>query len=162
MPKDESIDNDNWPHQLYIREARRMVGEQVMTEKDVMGHREVTLSVGMGSYSLDSHNVQRYIKVDGFVQNEGDIGVKPPKAYGISFGCLVPKEDEIRNLLVPVCVSSSHTAFGSIRMEPVFMVLGQSAATAASLAIDHQIAVQSVDYEELREQLLKDKQILEL
>ena len=120
------------------------------------------MSVGIGSYSLDSHNIQRYIKADGFVQNEGDIGVKPPKAYGISFGCLVPKEDEIRNLLVPVCVSSSHTAFGSIRMEPVFMVLGQSAATAASLAVDHQIAVQSVDYEELREQLLKDKQILEL
>ena len=162
LPKDEFVDNDNWPHQLYIREARRMIGKKVMTEHDVMGHREVTLSVGMGSYSLDSHHVQRYIKADGFVQNEGDIGVKPAKAYSISFSCLMPKEDEIRNLLVPVCVSSSHIAFGSIRMEPVFMVLGQSAATAASLAIDHHIAVQSVDYEELRQQLLKDKQILEL
>lgn len=99
------------------------------------------MSVGIGSYSLDSHNIQRYIEADGFVQNEGDIGVKLTKADGISFGCLMPKGDEIKNLLVPVCVSSSHIAFGSIRMEPVFMVLGQSVATAASLAVDRQTAV---------------------
>jgi hypothetical protein len=162
LPKDEFQDNGNWPHQLYVREARRMLGKAIMTEHEVLGHCEVKESVGMGSYNLDSHNVQRYIKPDGFVQNEGDIEVKPPRPYAISYGCLVPKEDEIQNLLAPVCPSSSHIAFGSIRMEPVFMVLAQSAATAACLAIDHGIIVQAIDYEELREYLMKDRQILAL
>ncbi|MCJ8330005.1 MAG: FAD-dependent oxidoreductase [Lentisphaeria bacterium] len=162
LPRDEYTETDNWSPQLYIREARRMVGEQVMTEAEVMSEREVTKSIGMGSYALDSHNIQRYITADGFVQNEGDIGIHAPKAYGISYDCLVPKKDEIQNLLVPVCMSSSHIAFGSIRMEPVFMVLGHSAATAASLAIDNNQAVQDVDYDILRELLLKDGQVLSL
>lgn len=162
LPQDEFADNGHWPYQLYVREARRMVGKAVMTEHEVLGRRDVADSVGMGSYNLDSHNVQRYITPDGFVQNEGDIEIRPPHPYRIGFGCLVPQTDEIRNLVVPVCVSSSHIAYGSIRMEPVFMALGQSAATVASLAIEHGMAVQDVDYAELREHLLKDNQILEI
>ncbi len=161
LPKDEFTDNGNWPHQLYIREARRMIGMEVMTEHETLGKKEVGNPVGMGSYTLDSHNAQRYIKPDGFVQNEGDIGVKVPKPYQISYGALVPKKEECQNLLVPICISSSHIAFGSIRMEPVFMILGQSAATAAVMAIDKNSAVQDIAYNELREQLLNDKQRLE-
>ena len=115
----------------------------------------------MGSYGIDSHNVQRYITPDGAVQNEGDIGVGLPGPYEIAFGAILPKRGQADNLLVPVCVSSSHIAFGSIRMEPVFMVLGQSAATAAALAIDAGVAVQDVPYARLRERLLKDGQVLE-
>lgn len=160
LPKDEFVDNGNWPHQIYVREARRMIGEYVMTEHDVLSKREVPEPVGMGSYTVDSHNVQRYVKPDGFVQNEGDIGVKTPKPYKISYRSLIPKREECKNLLVPVCVSSSHIAYGSIRMEPVFMILGQSAATAASIAIDENISVQEVAYDKLREQLEKDDQRL--
>ena len=115
----------------------------------------------MGSYAMDSHNVQRYITADGQVQNEGDIGMSTKGPYQIAYGSLLPKKGECANLMVPVCVSSSHIAFGSIRMEPVFMILGQSAATAAVMAIDDGIAVQEVDYAVLRERLLKDGQILE-
>lgn len=161
LAKDEFVDNGHWPHQLYIREARRMVGQHVMTEHDTFSEGEILDPVGMGSYALDSHNVQRYVKADGYVQNEGDIGVKPKKGpYKISYGSLVPKKEECTNLLVPVCVSSSHIAFGSIRMEPVFMILGQSAALAASLAIDKEIGVQDVSYTELQKVLLANKQIL--
>lgn len=161
LPKDEFKDNGGWPHQIYVREARRMIGKEVMTENETLGKKAVTQSVGMGSYSLDSHNAQRYIKDDGFVQNEGDIGVHPAKPYSISYGSLVPKKEDCENLLVPVCMSSSHIAFGSIRMEPVFMILGQSAASAAVQAIDNKVAVQDIDYGQLRQQLLKDKQKLE-
>jgi hypothetical protein len=115
----------------------------------------------MGSYVMDSHNVQRYVTGDGFVQNEGDVGVKPPRPYQIAFGSLVPKPRECTNLVVPVCISSSHIAYGSIRMEPVFMILGQSAATTAVLAIDADRPVQQVDYRRLREKLLADGQVLE-
>ncbi len=160
LPKDEFTDNGNWSHQLYIREARRMIGDFVMTENELLQKKETPDSVGMGSYTIDSHNTQRYIKPDGFVQNEGDIGVKCP-TYKIAYGSLVPKKEQCTNLTVPVCVSSSHIAFGSIRMEPVFMILGQSAATAASMAIDEDIAVQDVSYEKLRERLLADGQVLE-
>jgi hypothetical protein len=121
-------------------------------------------SVGMGSYSIDSHNIQRYIISPGpnaYVQNEGDIGVSTKGPYQIAYGSLIPTKGQADNLLVPVCVSSSHIAFGSIRMEPVFMILGQSAATAAVLAIDGKTAVQDVPYQKLRERLLKDKQVLE-
>jgi len=160
LAKDEFTDNGNWPHQLYIREARRMVGQYVMTEHDTFSEREITDPVGMGSYTLDSHNVQRYVKDDGFVQNEGDIGVGTGGPYQIAYGSIVPKEEECTNLLVPVCLSSSHIAFGSIRMEPVFMILGQSAALAASLAIDNGVSVQHVGYDALKEQLVAEKQIL--
>ncbi len=161
LAKDEFTDNGNWPHQLYIREARRMVGQYVMTEHDTFSERVIDDPVGMGSYTLDSHNVQRYVKDDGFVQNEGDIGVSPKKGpYQISYGALLPKKEACTNLLVPVCVSSSHIAFGSIRMEPVFMILGQSAALAAVLAIDGDIDVQDVEYGALEELLVKEKQVL--
>jgi hypothetical protein len=160
LAKDEFQDNGNWPHQIYVREARRMVSDYVMTEHETLSKRPVPQSVGMGSYSLDSHNIQRYVKPDGFVQNEGDIGVKVPEPYQIGYGAIIPKKAECQNLFVPVCASSSHIAFGSIRMEPVFMILGQSAATAAVQAINKGVAVQEVDYEELKAQLLKDKQVL--
>ena len=162
LAKDEFTDNGNWPHQIYVREARRMIGDYVMTEHEVLGKREVPQSIGMGSYSLDSHNVQRFVTEEGYVQNEGDIGVHPENPYSISYGTIVPKKKDCENLLVPVCVSSSHTAFGSIRMEPVFMILGQSAATAAALAIDEKIAVQDLPYEKIQKSLKADGQVLVL
>ena len=115
----------------------------------------------MGSYGMDSHNIQRYITPEGSVQNEGDIGVGLKAPYEIAYGALVPKRGQCDNLFVPVCASSSHIAFGSIRMEPVFMILGQSAATAAAMAMDANQAVQDVPYPKLRERLLKDGQVLE-
>ena len=160
LPKDEFTDNGGWPHQIYVREARRMTGAFVMTENELMKRRPTPDSVGMGSYSIDSHNVQRYITPQGSVQNEGDIGVGLDGPYEIAYGALVPKRGQVSNLLVPICVSSSHIAFGSIRMEPVFMVLGHSVATAASIAIDRGIAVQDVPYEVLRARLMKDGQVL--
>jgi hypothetical protein len=111
---------------------------------------------------MDSHNIQRYVTAEGFVQNEGDVGVGPKHPYAISFGALVPKKEECTNLIVPVCLSSSHIAYGSIRMEPVFMILGQSAALAASIAIDNKQPVQDVAYEKLKEQLIARKQVLSL
>ncbi len=158
---DEFQDNSNWPHQLYIREARRMVGQYVMTENELLKHRPTPQSIGMGSYTMDSHNVQRYITPEGYVQNEGDIGVRTNGPYEIAFGSVLPKKDQCSNLVVPVCVSSSHIAFGSIRMEPVFMILGQSAATAACMALDEGIAVQDVDYEKLRQRLEAEGQVLQ-
>ncbi|MDB2430064.1 FAD-dependent oxidoreductase [Akkermansiaceae bacterium] len=161
LPKDEFKDNGNWSHQLYIREARRMMGSYVMTENELMKRRPTPQSVGMGSYAMDSHNIQRYITPEGYVQNEGDIGTHLKAPYEIAYGSLIPKKGQCGNLLVPVCVSSSHIAFGSIRMEPVFMILGQSAATAAVMAIDKKIDVQDVPYEELKAQLIKDGQVLD-
>ncbi|MBB3206508.1 hypothetical protein FHS27_002317 [Rhodopirellula rubra] len=161
LAKDEFTDNGNWPHQLYVREARRMIGDFVITQNHLQKRLHTPNSVGMGSYSIDSHNVQRYITPDGYVQNEGDIGIGTNGPYEIAMGCLLPKRDQCENLVVPVCVSSTHMAFGSIRMEPVFMILGQSAATVAAMAIDDDSAVQDVAYAEVRERLLADGQILE-
>ncbi|MCC5927649.1 MAG: FAD-dependent oxidoreductase [Cyclobacteriaceae bacterium] len=161
LPKDEFLTTGNWPHQLYIREARRMIGKFVMTENELLKRTPTPESVGMGSYSIDSHNVQRYVTEEGHVHNEGDIEVKLAAPYEIAFGSLLPKKEECENLVVPVCVSSTHIAFGSIRMEPVFMILGQSAATAAAMAIDEGIAVQDLAYEKLRTRLRDDNQILE-
>src|SRR5262245_19882434 len=161
LAKDEFTDDGNWPYQIYVREARRMIGSYVMTENELRKKRKTPDSVGMGSYTIDSHNVQRYITPEGYVQNEGDIGVPTGGPYVIAYGSLVPKRGQCDNLLVPVCLSSSHIAFGSIRMEPVFMILGQSAATAAALAIDSQQAVQDVPYAALRQRLLADGQVLE-
>ena len=161
LSKDEFTSTGNWPHQIYVREARRMVGRFVMTENELTKQRPTPEPVGMGSYSIDSHNIQRYITPAGYVQNEGDIGVSTNGPYQISYGALVPKKGQAENLLVPVCLSSSHIAYGSIRMEPVFMILGQSAATAAALAIDGHLAVQDVPYEALRKRLVADGQVLE-
>ena len=137
-----------------------MIGQYVMTQNELQKKKPTPGSVGMVSYTIDSHNVQRYITPEGYVQNEGDIGVSAGGPYEIAYGSLVPKKGQADNLLVPVCVSSSHIAFGSIRMEPVFMILGQSAATAAALAIDANQAVQDVPYEKLKARLDADKQVL--
>ena len=161
LAKDEFTDNGNWPHQIYVREARRMVGRFVMTENELVKRKPTPESVGMGSYTIDSHNVQRYVTPEGHVQNEGDIGVGTNGPYEIALGAIQPKREQCVNLLVPVCVSSTHIAFGSIRMEPVFMILGQSAATNAVMAIEKGVPVQDVPYAEIRERLLKDGQVLE-
>lgn len=161
LAKDEFVDSDNWPFNLYIREARRMIGDYVMTEHDCRIAVETPKSIGMGSYTLDSHNIQRYVTDEGYVQNEGDIGVHLDAPYKIAYGAITPKRGQVSNLLVPVACSASHMAYGSIRMEPVFMILGHSAATAASIAIDDNCDVQDVDYAKLRAKLLKDGQILE-
>lgn len=161
LAKDEFTDNGHWPHQLYIREARRMKGEFVMREQDALGKTTIERSVGMGSYHLDSHNAQRYVTEDGRVQNEGDIGVRPKRPYGIDYGSILPKRGDCANLLVPVCVSSTHIAYGSIRMEPVFMILGQSAAVAAVMSIRQGVTVQALPYTDLRAELLRAGQVLE-
>jgi len=160
--KDEFIDNDHWPYWAYIRESRRMIGEYVQTEMDCRRVRTCDDSVGLGSYNMDSHNCQRYVDESGHVRNEGDIQESPGGPYLISYGAIVPKREECNNLFVPVCLSASHIAYGSIRMEPVFMVLGESAATAACLAIDADADIQAVEYATLRQRLLDDEQVLDL
>ncbi|AWM39338.1 Xanthan lyase precursor [Gemmata obscuriglobus] len=161
LAKDEFTDTGHWPHQIYVREARRMVADYVVTEQDCRRRRDTPMSVGMGSYNMDSHNCCRYVTADGFVQNEGDVQVSPGGPYRISYKSIVPQTGECPNLFVPVCLSCSHIAYGSVRMEPVFMVLGQSAATAACLAIDTKVDAQKLDYDALRKRLLADGQVLE-
>ena len=160
MSRDEFGEGNGWQEQLYIREARRLVSAFVMTQDHCQQREKVADSVGMGAYTMDSHNVQRYVDANGHARNEGDVEVGGFPPYPISFRSILPRREEAENLLVPVCLSASHVAFGSIRMEPVFMVLGQSAATAASLAIDDETPVQAVDYKELKAQLEADGQIL--
>ena len=138
-----------------------MVGEQFVTDLADRRIRPIFDSIGMGSYNMDSHNVQRYVNAEGYARNEGDIQVGPGGPYAISYKSICPKKNECTNLLVPVCLSSSHIAYGSIRMEPVFMILGQSAAFAANLAIESDMPVQEVRYKTLRGQLLKAEQVLE-
>jgi hypothetical protein len=157
---DEFRDNGNWPYNIYIREARRMIGEYVMTENDILGKRQVPKPVGMGSYTMDSHNVQRYVTPEGFVQNEGDIGISPDHPYQIDIGAIMPEKTECNNLLVPVCVSSSHIAFGSIRMEPVFMILGQSAAIIAAMAVEENKKIHNLDYNNIKARLESEGQII--
>ncbi|WP_155941695.1 FAD-dependent oxidoreductase [Maribacter sp. Hel_I_7] len=160
LAKDEFTDNGHWPYQIYVREARRMIGEFVMTDNEILGKSKVLKPIGMGSYAMDSHNVQRYISKEGYVQNEGDLGIEPDAPYQIHLGTILPKQEECRNLLVPAAVSSSHIAFGSIRMEPVFMILGQSAGTLAGMAINEDQEIHEVDYDSLKNKLLKDGQVL--
>ena len=160
LANDEFQDTDHWPHQLYVREARRMISDYVMTEHNCRGREVASDPVGLGAYGMDSHNTQRWIK-EGRATNEGDVQVRVSKPYKISYRSIVPKETQCSNLLVPICLSASHIGFGSIRMEPVFMVLGQSAATAACQAIEARQTVQAIDYAKLRERLLADRQVLE-
>ncbi len=153
----------HWPHQLYIREGRRMVSDYVMTQADCEAKRLAADSIGLASYPMDSHFCQRVpVQENGLmtVRNEGGFGHSFEKPYPVSYRSIVPKKDECANLLVPVSLSASHVAFGSIRMEPVFMILGQSAGTAASFAIENKIPVQDVDYEKLKQRLLADGQCL--
>lgn len=160
LTKDEFTENGNWPRQLYVREARRMISDYVMTEKNCLRLEVVEDSVGMGAYNMDSHNVRRHLTPDGQVRNEGDIQVAS-KPYPISYRTIRPRASECSNLLAPLVLSASHIAFGSIRMEPVFMVLGQSAATAAVQAMEQKTSVQGIDYAKLKTQLLADQQVLD-
>ncbi|WP_432327105.1 FAD-dependent oxidoreductase [Mucilaginibacter sp. P25] len=154
-PKDEYTDNGNWTPQLYIREARRMIGELVMTQHHCQGKEQVEDGVGMAAYGMDSHNCERLV-VNGVVKNEGDVQVHGFAPYAVSYRAIVPKQKEAANLFVPVCLSASHIAYGSIRMEPVFMVLGQSSAVAACQAIDKKIAIQQVNVKEVQSLLRTD------
>ncbi len=158
-PKDEYTNNRNWSPQLYVREARRLIGEYVMTQANCQGKETVEDPIGMAAYTMDSHNCQRIV-VDGQVKNEGNVEVGGFPPYPIAFRSILPKQEQVSNLLVPVCLSASHIAFGSIRMEPVFMVLGQSAATAAAMALDAEQGLHQLEYNQLQEQLLADKQVL--
>jgi hypothetical protein len=160
LSKDEFVDNGGWPYQLYVREARRMVSDYVMTEANCLGKRLVPDSIGLGAYTMDSHNCARLV-VNGRVENEGDTQVAVPAPYPISYRAIIPKANECENLLVPVCLSASHIAYGSIRMEPVYMILGQSAATAACLALDDKVSVQQLDFAKLQARLLQDRQKLQ-
>ena len=161
LAKDEFIDTGHWPHQIYVREARRMVGDLVVNERHLRRIISTNRSIGMGSYNMDSHNVQRYVDEQGYVRNEGDIQVNPGGPYPIDYGAIIPQRAECQNLFVVCAVSTSHIAYGSVRMEPVFMILGQSAATAAALAIQHDIAIQDVEYASLAKRLMADGQVLE-
>jgi len=161
LPKDEFTDNENWSHQLYIREARRMISPYVMTQHDCVGLVAAIDPIGLAAYTMDSHNVQRYVDKNGNARNEGNVEVGGFSPYPVSYRSIVPRKEECSNLLVPVCLSASHIAFGSIRMEPVFMVLAQSAALAAVQAIDEKVAIQEINYKKLKEQLLKETQVLQ-
>ena len=168
--KDEFRDGlgDGWQGQLYVREARRMVGDYVMTEANCRGTRVAACPVAMGAYGMDSHHVRRIADKDGLVTNEGDVQVgrdekgRPFPPYPIDYGAIVPKRGECANLLVPVCASATHIAFGSMRMEPVFFALGQAAGTAAGLCAERGCAVQDLGYAPLRTRLLADGQVIEL
>lgn len=159
----EFQETGNWPHQLYVREGRRLVSDYIITQQDCESRRVAEDSIGLASYAMDSHFCQRVVREENgqtTVRNEGGFGKGCPKPYPVSYRAIVPKREDCANLLVPVCLSSSHVAYGSIRMEPVFMILGQSAGAAASLAIENGLPVQDVAYGELRERLLVAKQRL--
>ena len=159
--KDEYEREDGWPSQLYIREARRMISDYVMTQRNCEKLELAEDAIGLAAYGMDSHHVQRYVDVNGYVKNEGNVEAHVANPFPISYRSIVPKKSEVRNLLVPICLSASHIAFGSIRMEPVFMVLGQSAAIAAAMAIDNDWDLQHIPYAQLKLDLLKHKQILQ-
>ncbi len=160
LAKDEFTDNDNWPYQLYVREARRMVGDFVMTQKDIQTELTKPDVIGMGSYNSDSHNVQRYVQPDGNVQNEGnmEVAVKP---YQVPYRILLPKRKEVTNLLVPVCFSASHVTYSTLRMEPVYMIIGHAAGVAARMAIDKGLAVQDIDTKALAAKLRAQGAVME-
>lgn len=160
LAKDEFTDNGSWPWMIYIREARRMVSDYVMTQQDCEGKRSAPDPVALGSFGMDSHCVQHIITATGHVQNEGVIWRVPPRPYGISYQSIIPGKGECENLFSPICLSTSHVAHGSIRMEPVFMALSQSAAIAAGLAIDQKVSVQDLPYPALREKLIAAKQVV--
>jgi hypothetical protein len=160
--KDEFTNNGGWPWMIYIREARRMVGDYVMTQHDCEGKRVAPDPVGLGSFGMDSHVVQYFVTEGRHANNEGVIWRVPPAPYGISYRSIIPRKGECENLFSPLCLGASHVAHGSIRMEPVFMTLSQSAAIAASLAIDAKVSVQEVPYPALHARLLAAKQIVDV
>jgi hypothetical protein len=153
-PKDEYITNGHWSPQMYVREARRMVGAYVMTQANCQGKVTVEDAIGMAAYTMDSHNCQRIVvEKNGMkmVKNEGDVQIGGFPPYPIAYRSLIPKKKECSNLIVPVCLSATHIAYGSIRMEPVFMVLAQSSANAAIIAIDEKKAVQDIDVKKIQQ-----------
>ncbi|HKD10386.1 MAG TPA: FAD-dependent oxidoreductase, partial [Bryobacteraceae bacterium] len=156
----EFTDSDHWPRQLYIREDRRLVGEFVMTQKDLQTDLTKPDPIGMGSYNSDSHNVERIVDANGFVRNEGDmqVAVKP---YQIPYRILLPKAAQATNLLVPVAFSASHVAYSSVRMEPQYMILGQAAGVAAKMAIEGKRPVQEIDTGALTEKLRAQGSVME-
>ncbi|WP_270089159.1 FAD-dependent oxidoreductase [Sphingobacterium sp. SYP-B4668] len=160
LSKDEFIDNDNWPYQLYVREARRMVSDYVMTQADCEGKTSLGQSIGKALYAFDSHVVQRYVAFDGNVKNEGGFHKVLNVPYTLNYGLILPKKIECSNLLVPICVSASHVAYSSLRMEPTYMVLGQSAACAALIALKYNLAVQDINYNELKAFLLNRRVVI--
>ncbi|MCU1324109.1 MAG: putative secreted protein putative xanthan lyase related [Acidobacteriaceae bacterium] len=153
LAKDEFTESNNWPPQLYIREGRRMVGEFVLTQADLLSDRVKGDSIGMGSHNIDSHNVQRIVDEQGMAKNEGDVQehVQP---YALPYRILTPLHSEADNLLVPICVSASHVAYSSLRMEPQYMILGQAAGVAAALAVHDHRAVQDIDIHQLQDRLV--------
>ena len=161
LAKDEFVDTGHWPNQLYIRESRRMIGEYVLTQKDLQINRTHPDSIGMGSYTIDSHNFNRVAMPDGSVKNEGNTEI-PIRPYEIPYGILVPKREQAANLLVPVCASASHVGYSSLRMEPQYMILGQAAGAAASLAVRENVAVQNVDILALQKMLIQGGAILHM
>lgn len=160
LSKDEFTDTGNWPHQLYVREARRMIGEYVAIQKDLQTDLTKPDVIGMGSYNSDSHNLQRFVNDKGFVENEGDVqvGVKP---YQIPYRSLVPKRAEASNLIVPVCFSASHVSYSSMRMEPQYMIIGHASGVAAALALRHNLAIQDIPMAELQKTLLAEGAVFE-
>jgi hypothetical protein len=161
LPKDEFSDTNHWPNQLYIREGRRMVGEYVMRQSDLQTERTKEDSIGMGSYNSDSHNIQRVAMPDGSVKNEGDVQV-PVQPYEIAYRSIVPKRSESENLLVPVCLSATHAAYSSVRMEPQYMIIGQAAGVAASLAVQSRKPVQDISIRALQQKLRQHNAVLHL
>jgi len=161
LPKDEFADSDHWPRELYIREGRRMVGDYVVTQADLQTSRTKPDSIGLGSYNSDSHNVERVAMPDGSVRNEGDmqVAVQP---YQIPYRVMTPRKDQMQNLLVPVCLSASHVAYSSLRMEPQFMILGQAAGVAAALAAQGGVPVQDISIARLQRELSKTGAVLDL
>jgi hypothetical protein len=160
LAKDEFVDNENWPYQLYVREARRMVGDFVMTQKDIQTELTKPDVIGMGSYNSDSHNVQRYVTEQGHAQNEGNMEV-PVTPYQIPYRLLLPRKSEVTNLLLTVCFSASHVTYSTLRMEPVYMIIGQAAGVAAKIAIDQKIPVHDIDTAELSSRLRTQRAVLE-
>jgi hypothetical protein len=161
LPKDEFLDTGHWPNQLYIREARRMIGTYVMRQSDLQTERTKPDSIGMGSYNSDSHHVQRVAQADGTVTNEGCVEV-PVEPYEIPYRVMVPQRSEVQNLLVPVSLSATHTAYSSVRMEPQYMILGQAAGVAASLAVKGNTALQDISIEAMQENLHRHNAVLHL
>ena len=160
LAKDEFVDHENWPYQLYVREARRMVGDFVMTQKDIQTDLTKPDSIGMGSYNSDSHNVQRYVTDEGYAQNEGNMEV-PVTPYQIPYRLLLPKKSEGSNLLVMVCFSASHVSYSTLRMEPVYMIIGQAAGVAAKMAVEEKIPVQDVDRASLTARLRDQRAVVQ-
>ena len=158
--RDEFTDSGHWPHQLYVREARRMIGEYVMSQQDIQTNLAKPDPIGMGSYNSDSHNVQRIVNAEGFVENEGDMQV-PVQPYQIPYRVMLPKRAEASNLLVPVCFSASHVAYSTLRMEPQYMIIGHAAGLAAKMAIDAKTAVQDVDTNALTGKLRAQRAVME-